>query len=118
MQAWVRLIASTTGILLSSIAFLALLTGICLRLPGATSTITLGLLDYAACAELHLSTLPPLLAVIGYVHAAATADIIAHYASRGGGQAARLLANVYRILVYALGAFITSYTLMLSLLPG
>ncbi len=90
-----RILSITTGLLLLPTAYISILSGVCLRIPGLVETITIGLLDgYPECSYLHLQILPIILSTLAIIHTIATIELLYPITSRDN----RLLVLAYNIL--------------------
>jgi hypothetical protein len=95
------LLVASTGVLTAPLAYLALVSGFCLRYPLLVETTTLGFLELGFCSFLHFEVLPVLLALIGSVHVVASAEAV-YMKLHGAGYSYRLVAMLYRFLAYVL----------------
>jgi len=100
--------SAVSGILLAPLAFLAVFTGYCMRSPGVTGLITLGLLgDYNLCSVVHNHVVPEVLAVVGSIHALLVSEsLYAKYAR--ASRVLRVLLELFRAVSYIVGSLAMS----------
>jgi hypothetical protein len=106
MIALVVLLSTYTGIVLAPIAFLAVVSGYCMKSPQLVGLLTIGVLgDYNVCSEIHTIIVPELLSLIGTIHTLSTTEILARKYS-GLSRVLTALLNLYRASAWVL-TFIT-----------
>lgn len=108
------LVVAISGILLSPLTFLAVLSGYCMKSEAIVGILTIGILgEYSVCSKLHLEIIPELLAMVGTIHAIAIAETL--YTKYGRlSKTLRALLLTYRIASWVL-AWIVLYLVILHI---
>ena len=106
LLATLRLLTVASGLLLIPLAYLATLSGVCIRLPGAVRGMTGGLLEgYAECHRLHLELIPGVLAPLLVLHVVASLEL-AFAGERHAGLPLRLVFWAVRLVSWVLGGIL------------
>lgn len=104
-----------SGILLMPLAYLAGMSGFCMKNPDLVGTLTLGLLsDYGLCSYLHLDAIPLAITLIAVLHVVATLEALRYKLPRVG-LAYKILYKILLLTSIALGSHIIMVALLLYL---
>lgn len=104
-----------SGILLMPLAYLAGISGFCMKNPDLVGELTLGLLsDYGLCSYIHLDAIPLAVTIVAVVHVVFTLETLRYKLSRAG-LAYKILYKTLLLASMALGVHIVAVALLLYL---
>lgn len=110
------LLVAATGILLAPLAFLAALSGYCMKSETLIGTLTLGLMgEYALCSLIHLDLVADYLVIVGCIHVMVVAESL--YGKYGGFNGfLKILLYVYRVIAWSASLLMIGVALTFLLL--